>query len=345
MSSASRPLTRRRFLGLAITASSALLGSAVLARRARYVGEPLAQVTVLKAASYASDLAGLLARGLEGYPAVLEKARGGRVLLKPNIVEYYSAHRVNTHPALVAAAVNAFRQAGAREVSVAEGPGHRRDMELLLDLSGFTDMLQQEKVPFVDLNLDSVAPVELPANHSGLGRLLLPETVLNADLVVSMAKLKTHHWAGATLSLKNMFGVVPGAIYGWPKNPLHWAGIGESIVDIATAVQPGFAIIDGIEAMEGDGPLYGDTVEAGVIVMGDNLTATDATAARLMGIVPERLGYLALMQGHGGTTNEAHIQQIGEPLENLRRDFRVLESLNWTKRPLSGFERFVTGRF
>jgi hypothetical protein len=59
-----------------------------------------------------------------------------------------------------------------------------------------------------------------------------PRTVLAADFIVSMPKVKTHHWAGVTLSLKNMFGVVPGVAYGWPKNILHWKGIGRSILDI-----------------------------------------------------------------------------------------------------------------
>ena len=72
-----------------------------------------------------------------------------------------------------------------------------------------------------------------------------------------MPKIKTHHWAGVTLSLKNLFGVVPGSIYGWPKNVLHWQGIDNSIVELAAAIPIHFVIADGIEAMEGNGPLDG----------------------------------------------------------------------------------------
>ena len=50
-----------------------------------------------------------------------------------------------------------------------------------------------------------------------------------------MPKMKTHHWVGATLSMKNLFGVVPGGIYGWPKNVLHWSGLEESIADLHAA--------------------------------------------------------------------------------------------------------------
>ena len=75
------------------------------------------------------------------------------------------------------------------------------------------------------------------ANYTGLGHLCLPWTVLASDFVVSMPKIKTHHWAGITLRMKNMFGIEPGTKYGWPKNVLHWKGIHRSILDIC-ATEP-----------------------------------------------------------------------------------------------------------
>ena len=71
-------------------------------------------------------------------------------------------------------------------------------------------------------------------------------SALGADLLVSIAKMKTHHWVGATLSMKNLFGVVPSGIYGWPKNVLHWAGIDESIADLHAIFPRQLAIVDGI---------------------------------------------------------------------------------------------------
>ena len=163
---------------------------------------------------------------------------------------------------------------------------------------------------------------------------LLEALKWGADLIVSMPKLKTHHWVGATLSLKNMFGAVPGAKYGWPKNVLHWCGdqsIAKSIVDINLALRPGFAIIDGIEGMEGDGPLRGETVRSDVVVMGEDLTAVDATAARVMGLNPERISYLQVMQRHGGTISESRIEQLGEPVSAVRCDFKVLPPFAFLK--------------
>ena len=144
--------------------------------------------------------------------------RGRRVLLKPNLVEYESGTMINTHPVVIVAAIEAFRRAGAREVVVAEGPGHRRDTEYLLSASGLSAYLRELRVPFIDLNLDDVRPVALRSRFMGLDQLMLPVEVLKSDFVVSMAKLKTHHWAGMTAAMKNLFGLVPGAVYGWPKN-------------------------------------------------------------------------------------------------------------------------------
>jgi uncharacterized protein (DUF362 family) len=130
---------------------------------------------------------------------------------------------------------------------------------------------------------------------TNLRQLYLPETLFNADLLVSMPKLKTHHWTGVTLSLKNMFGVVPGSVYGWPKNALHWAGIHRSILDINSSLPiRQFAIVDGMLEW-GNGPLQGQAKQSGVLILDDDLVAVDATAARLMKIEPRKSSILRLL--------------------------------------------------
>jgi uncharacterized protein (DUF362 family) len=95
---------------------------------------------------------------------------------------------------------------------------------------------------------------------------------------------------------------------------LHYAGIPESILDITAAVQPQLAIVDGVVGMEGDGPIMGSARESRVLVMGRNLPAVDATAARLMGINPRRISYLARASGLLGPIAAGHIEQRGERL-------------------------------
>jgi len=178
--------------------------------------------------------------------------------------------------------------------------------------------------------------VRLRTRASSLKALDLPQAVLTADFIVSMPKLKTHHWAGVTLSLKNMFGIVPGSCYGWPKNILHWAGINRALLDINSTVRPDFAIVDGVVGMEGNGPIQGTPKPCGVLVVGDDPVAVDATCARIMDLVPERIGYLkqaAILLGH---LREEKIQQLGESVDTVRTPFAVLEAFRKLKREKNG---------
>jgi uncharacterized protein (DUF362 family) len=190
---------------------------------------------------------------------------------------------VNTSARIIGAAARCFLRLGATKVVIGEGPGHQRDTDLVVQSAGLEPHLAEQRVEFVDLNRDEISKVKLKANYSGLGELWFPRSVLESDFVVSMPKVKTHHWAGVTLSLKNMFGIVPGMKYGWPKNLLHWHGIHESILDICATVPIHFVIADGITAMEGNGPLQGTARDLGKIVLADDPVAADATCARLDG--------------------------------------------------------------
>ena len=181
---------------------------------------------------------------------------GKRVLLKPNLVEFEPARPIHTHPLVVHAALEAFRAMGA-QVLIGEGPGHRRDTLDLAEAAGYFNVIPRFEEIFVDLNLDP--PIEVPLRHaySRLDAIYLAQTARSCDLLVSLPKMKTHHWAGVTLSMKNLFGTVPGGVYGWPKNLLHWAGIPECVADLYRIQPQSFAIVDGIVGMEGNGPIDG----------------------------------------------------------------------------------------
>jgi uncharacterized protein (DUF362 family) len=164
--------------------------------------------------------------------------KGKRVLLKPNLVETHpGATHITTHPLVIRGALEAFMAYGAAEVLLAEGSGHYRDSLLLLEESGLAEILAEDRVRFVDLNYDKVYSVANAGGRSRLKELIFPETLKSVDWIVSVAKMKTHHWAGVTLSMKNLFGVMPGSFYGWPKNVLHLAGIEKTILDIYATLQ------------------------------------------------------------------------------------------------------------
>jgi uncharacterized protein (DUF362 family) len=278
-----------------------------------------ARVAVLGASSYQGPLEAVV---LDGLRAIGADVRGARVLLKPNLVEFDPTTAINTEPRLIGAAVLAFRRLGAASVEVAEGPGHRRDVQDVVARSGLLDVLTDVDAGFVDLNAAEVRRVALRSRYTDLGELWLPRPILDADVVVSMPKMKTHHWAGVTLSLKNLFGTLPGRIYGWPKNVLHWAGIERSILDIAGAVRPSYAIIDGIVGMEGNGPISGEPISPGLLVFADDPVAADTVGASLMGFDPERIDYIAEAGRFLGQTDPDRIEQRGETPERLTRTFR-----------------------
>ena len=282
------------------------------------------------ASSYDVDLADLISRGLD---ILQPPIKGCRVLLKPNLIEYEADTVINTNPLVVAGAAVAFLRAGASEVIVGEGPGHRRDVEYLLFASGLEEHLRELRVRFVDLNHDDVKAVRLRSRFTGLRELWLPVEALRADLVVSVAKLKTHHWVGMTSSMKNLFGIVPGAVYGWPKNLLHVQGIHESILDINATIRSGFSIVDAIVAMEGDGPIMGRPRPLGFLAMGQDPVAVDATCARVIGLDPDRIGYLSEAARFLGNADERRIDQAGELPARFRARFEVVPHLKSLQLP------------
>jgi len=285
-----------------------------------------AEVLITKAATYEEDLTRIILAGLAELGITRRELRGKNVVLKPNLVETArGAGHINTNPAVVAGAAEAFRRLDVGSVVVAEGQGHRRDSQIVLDESGMGLALREANLPFVDLNHDDFTRVDNGGSWSKLVPLFLPNALLASDWVVSLPKLKTHHWAGMTCSMKNFFGVMPGIVYGWPKNVLHYAGIAESILDINATVQPKLSIVDGIVAMEGDGPIMGTPKSAGYLVMGRNLPAVDATCARLMDLNPHGVGYLTGASGKLGPIGEPHITQRGETIASLAQRFTVLD--------------------
>jgi len=279
------------------------------------------RVAIFSAVDYSAALVDPLTQALRLFKLDL---RDKSVLLKPNLVEYIAGVEVNTNPILVGAAAEAFLRLGAKCVVVGEGPGHQRDTYLVLVESGLETQLNGQKISFVDLNRDELCKVPTRATYTGLDHLWLPRIVLASDLVVSMPKIKTHHWAGVTLSMKNMFGIVPGAKYGWPKNVLHWKGIHRSILDICATAPIHFVIADGVIAMEGNGPLHGSHRHLGKIVLADDPVAADFTCAQLMGLNASRVWHLNRAAQFLGNGASDRIELVAEGLPQGTVPFDVL---------------------
>ncbi|HME46487.1 MAG TPA: DUF362 domain-containing protein [Syntrophorhabdales bacterium] len=322
-------MNRREFLSAVITGCMGLAaGGAAMLGSGCTVERRTADAFIGKAGGYYADIPSIIGAGLRELGVARQEIEGKRILLKPNLIESrQGAAHITTHPLMIQGAIEAFRKYGAAEIIVAEGPGHCRDTLLVLEETGLIDVLRSERITFTDLNQDSWYTVRNAGGRTKLKQLILPETLKRVDWIVSMPKLKTHHWAGITLSMKNLFGVMPGIFYGWPKNVFHWEGIEKSIFDINVTVGAHFTIVDGIVGMEGDGPIMGKPKQAGVIVMGTNLVAADATCARIMGINPQKVAYLAAAAGRLGPIKESNIFQRGEKIESVRTNFELLQNI------------------
>jgi uncharacterized protein (DUF362 family) len=316
-------LKRRELLiGAVAVAAGASVAAPFFTPRYHEVRRPMrSRVAILRVEEYSQKIGEILLHGVQLFHL---DVRGKTVVLKPNLVDYIAGNAINTHPLLVAAAAECFRRFGAKNVVVAEGPGHQRDTQLVLFESGYASMLRDSKIRFMDLNRDELIRVNLRANYSSIKRLWLARTVLEADFLVSMPKVKTHHWSGVTLSMKNMFGVVPGSRYGWPKNILHWYGIQQCILDLCATVPINFVIADAINCMEGNGPLNGSSRHVGCVVLADDPVAADATCARLMGLEPDRVVQINEAAKFIGNSSVNLIDQVGETLRSPDRPFNVV---------------------
>ena len=331
------PISRRAFLRLALLTGIAA-GAGVIYKATEPVGferwfrwmmrgnlvrlfAPNTRVALAACPSYEADILSVLREAWRTANApTLDNAR---VLLKPNLVDYVEGYPTFTHPQVVQAMIHLARQMGAREIIVGEGTTFRRDPQAILDATGYTEMLARENVAFVDLNYDDLVAIPLKGGYTKLNTLFVAKTIRDVDVLISMPKLKTHHWTQISASVKNLFGIVPGVKYGWPKNTLHIQGIPAFLAELADSLSTrACAVVDGIVGLEGDGPIFGNAVASGALVVGNDLLAVDATCARLMGFDPKQIDYLDFAAWAGvGIIEENKIEMVGESLMHLQRRY------------------------
>lgn len=282
-----------------------------------------ARVALARVAGYDGELIPAI-RSIwkEGNAPDLENAR---VVLKPNLVDAYDGRPCFTMPQVTDALIRFLREeVRVQSVVVAEGMTFRRDPHAILIETGYQGMLERRDVEFVDLNYDDLVKIPLRGGYARMDALFMARTVAEADALISIPKLKTHHWTKISGSIKNLFGIVPGAKYGFPKNTLHIHGIEAFLAELLDSLPMAkrFALVDGIVGMQGDGPLFGTPVASGALVGGTDFLAVDATLARLMGFDPAEIEILAFMAWAGlGQIDSNRIELRGAPLDMLRRGY------------------------
>ena len=228
----------------------------------------------------------------------LMPVRGRRVLLKPNVGRVASpGSGVVTHPQVVAAAIDVFREAGA-EVAVGESPIVGVDMQEAFAAAGMADIAGKRGCPLIDM--DRRPCVELPVPQGKvIHSLKVCAEVMEFDFIVSIPVMKMHMHTGATLAVKNMKGclwrrskvelhMLP-ALAGSKDKPLNVA-----IADMSSVLRPDLAIVDGTVGMEGLGPSAGRPKSLDAVVVSADAFAADAVACQLMGTAAEHIPHLRL---------------------------------------------------
>lgn len=251
--------------------------------------------------------------------------RTARVVIKPNLtVPAPPGNAICTDIGIVEAVVELLHERGVNDIVVADGSGDDPERQNF-QVSGYEEGMARLGVRVVDLNYQ---PTRLTPVPNGLvyQSLEIPEIILNADAVIDIAKLKTHNEALVTLGAKNLFGVPPASLYnlgGRARQEFHQKGVHKVIHDICSVVPTAYTVIDGVLAMEGNGPIRGTPVEAGLVIAGANLVATDAIGCYLMQIDPREVEHLVYLHQSGfGPLDLDEIEVIGEELKEVSLPFQ-----------------------
>jgi len=235
----------------------------------------------------------------------LSPAKDKRVLLKPNIGRNVEAKTgITTHPEVVAAAIDAFQEAGA-EVAVGESPITGVTMFEAFENSGITSVAESRNCRLIDMDARRYVPVEI-AKGVAIKSLKLCREIVEYDIIVSIPVMKTHMHTVVTLSVKNM----KGCLWRRSKVDLHMLAelsghrekpLAIAIADMASVLRPHLSIIDGTIGMEGLGPSAGKAKSMNVVLVGVDAFATDSAACELMGICASDVPHLRIgaQRGYG----------------------------------------------
>lgn len=286
---------------------------------------------------------------LGGMRAFVKK--GDRVLLKPNLLAPKPpGTAVCTHPQMVRAAAIGVMEAGG-EVYLGDSPAVG-SLGGVLKKAGIMDVADELGINLVPFR----NPVQVPVPQPGVYRsFLLADEARHFDLILNLPKFKTHGMMTLTLAVKNMFGAVVGAAkQGWHLQASEPDRFADMLLDIWRSLPPGLNILDGITAMEGNGPGSGDPLDLGIIIASQSALAMDAVAGAVAGLDVHRhpVLYQARARGLEGAYDD-QIQILGENIKSVRKAFVLPKSTSrmdytlprWMKghmrRSLNSFPRLI----
>jgi len=218
---------------------------------------------------------------------------GMRVLLKPNYVVARRAEAAaNTHPAFILAVAELVRECGG-EPFVGDSPGWG-SAQGVAKVSGFLSLAEAAGIPVVELG----GPVAKPLTFGTTRHLKVSQMLCEADLIINLPKFKAHQQMLMTLAVKNCFGCVPGrrkaALHMLSRDSREW--FARMLIENYMLVRPQLHLMDGIVAMDGNGPSNGTPCPLGVVMAATDAVAMDRVAVELVGLPWHRLPTLVAAQ-------------------------------------------------
>ncbi len=246
-----------------------------------------------------------------------------RVLLKVNLLSSKRPEAaVTTHPEFVKAVAKAVKTAGAKPY-IGDSPAgtfSKRGLTKAYRRSGLEELAEEEEIL---LNFDTGArKLDIPEGKR-LQRAPICDYALNADKVIALPKLKTHSYQYLTLACKIMYGVVPGLTKAkyhaqFPRR----TNFADMMLDILTLIKPQLYIMDGILAMQGQGPGSGDPVKMDLVLASTDHVAMDIAVCKILGIQPEGIPALKMAKVRG-LWPEKIDYPLHEPGEVAHKGFKL----------------------
>ena len=245
-----------------------------------------------------------------------------KILLKPNWLSADPPEKcVTTHPAVFKAVSEVLQSAGAK-LSYGDSPAFHSP-ETAAKRTGISAIAEELKISLADFKSGNV--VHFNEGHQNK-KFTIANAVLDNDGVISLPKMKTHGFQRITGAIKNQFGCIPGALKGefHVKVPDAYE-FAKMLIDLNSCIHPRLYIMDGIMAVEGNGPKGGNPKKMNVLLFSTDPIALDATECRLMNLDPALvLTNKAGMEMGAGTYLEKEIELLGDPIENfIALDFDV----------------------
>lgn len=272
--------------------------------------------------------------GLLGGASGFVHEQGEPLLLKPNLLTAKPVDAaVTTHPTVFAAVARALREAGA-SLTYGDSPGFGKP-ESIARRAGLAEIAEELAIPFADFSTGREVSF---ADGTLMKKFVISNGVMDAAGIVSLPKMKTHGLTRMTGAIKNQFGCIPGAL----KGEFHARmddidRFSRMLVDLNLLLRPRLFVMDGIVAMEGNGPSNGTPRQMGVLLFSADPVALDATACRLMNLDTSLVATVTIGE-EAGLGSASDVELVGDDIEPL-----IATDYNANRSPASTTGRSLTG--